>query len=97
MLSLFPARRLTPPGNWTSAVVSPAVYDGSYWYVGNVSFSAGTPIQIGDELDFHYKISFAGHSSTNYLQELSPIPEPGTLVLLAGLVGMFALGYLRRK
>lgn len=25
------------------------------------------------------------------------VPEPSTLVLLAGLVGMFALGYLRRK
>lgn len=37
-----------------------------------------------------------GYSSVSYVFT-SDVPEPGTLVMLLGLVGMFALGYLRRK
>lgn len=85
---------LPPPSDWTSTpfLLTPAVYDGSLWYVGNVDYQSGTPIPIGGELDFTYKISFDGHSSTQYCQELYPTPEPGTLMLLVcGLLGLLAV------
>jgi hypothetical protein len=82
------------PGGWTAipVAVTSAVYDGSYWYVGIIDYNAGTPVPMGGVLDFHYKISFVGYSSTNYSQELYPIPEPGTLVLLVcGVLGLLAV------
>lgn len=84
---------LPPPSDWTATPVSvtPAVPDGSLW-VGYVDYLGGTPIPVGGELDFSYKISFAGYSSVTYSQDLFPTPEPGTLVLLVcGLVGLLAV------
>jgi hypothetical protein len=79
------------PNDWTSVVVTPAVYNGSYW-VGTVDYYAGTPVPIGGALDFHYKISFTGYSSTQYCQELYPTPEPGALVLfVCGVLGLLAV------
>lgn len=81
------------PSDWTATPVpsTPAVLNGGI-YVGYVDYTAGTAVQIGDELDFRYKISFTGYSSTNYTQELYPTPEPGTLVLLVcGVLGLLAV------
>ena len=62
-------------------------------YEVSVSFAGGTAIPIGGELDFGYKLSFAG--SVNYCQEMIPVPEPASLVLvICGLVGLLVV---RRK
>jgi PEP-CTERM motif len=95
--NLSNAAVMPPPSDWTATPVAltPAVYDGSLWYVGYVDYQSGTPIAIGGELDFSYKISFDGHSSTNYCQELYPTPEPGTLLLL--VCGVLGLWTVRRR
>lgn len=81
------------PNDWnaTPMLVTPAVLNGSK-YVGYVDYTAGTPVPTGGELDFRYKISFTGYSSTQYSQELYPTPEPGTLLLLVcGVLGLLAV------
>ncbi|MGA3163341.1 MAG: PEP-CTERM sorting domain-containing protein [Verrucomicrobiota bacterium] len=81
---------VTLPADWTVAsaqqpvpVVSPY---GSY--EAQVEFSSGTPVAIGDELDFGYTISFIGPMS--FTEEMIPVPEPGTFGFLAA--GALSLG-----
>jgi hypothetical protein len=62
-------------------------------YQASVSFVGGSPLPIGDTLDFGYKLTFIG--SVNYCQEMTPVPEPASLVLLvSGLMGVLVV---RRK
>jgi hypothetical protein len=85
----------TEPG-WTGTVtVSPAVPIGGGEYEANAVFTGGAPLQIGDVIDFGYQVSFTG--SVNFTQQLIPVPEPGTLVLLCGgLAGLVAVWRGRR-
>jgi len=71
------------PTNWTTVVTAPALQlDGTY--LGKIDYyqSTGSPIAIGDDGEFDYKLSFAG--SIAYNQQMTPTPEPLTAVLLAG-------------
>lgn len=86
------ATSVTLPSDWTVAsvlqpvpVVSP---HGSY--EAQLLFTSGTPVAIGDELDFGYKISFSGATSYNFTQEMTAVPEPGMLGFLAA--GALSLG-----
>jgi hypothetical protein len=95
-----------PPNNdWVVAsVIAPTLQvSGPYTgdYLGTVNLSAGTPIGIGDELDFSYSINFTGSSSYALTQsvtpEVAPVPEPGTVTLLAiGGLG-FAMRLCRNR
>jgi hypothetical protein len=80
---------------WTY-VVSQPVLVGSDW-VGTVDYYSGTPVAIGGTLDFAYRMTYLG--STSFHEELTPtsvgVPEPGTLMLLAG--GLIGLVFARRK
>jgi len=79
-------------GWWGSATVTPAQQVGDE-YVGQVDFSGGDPLLIGDSLDFSYKLTFTG--SVHYCQEMIPIPEPSMIALaISGLVGLLVV---RRK
>jgi hypothetical protein len=73
---------VTVPTDWTvSSVVEPgAPVAGTY--TGNIFFSAGTPVQIDQSLDFSYQLSFLG--SVQFTETLTPTPEPGTCSLLLG-------------
>lgn len=55
-------------------------------YEGTYNFSAGTPVGIGDELDYLYSIHFSGAMSYTFTEEITPmmapVPEPGTIALL---------------
>jgi hypothetical protein len=84
----------TEPG-WSGVItVSPAdlVASGPYTgqYEAEAVFSGGPPIPIGGLLDFSYQMSFTG--GVSFTEQLIPVPEPGTLVLvLGGLIGLVAM------
>src|SRR3989304_8672126 len=85
------------PNDWTSAFTQP-VYDSDIdKWVGTVDYYAGTPVRDGiynETLRASYKITFSGTAGHNqwYWQQLTPTPEPSTLVLLAcGLLGLLAM------
>lgn len=86
---------VTNPGNWTATITQPLTYtgvngSGQYEYVGHIDFEGGTPVGNGNELDFSYKVTFAGSTSYHAIQEMSPVPEPGMIaVLVSGLLGLF--------
>ena len=64
---------------------------------GTLYFSAGTPVNIGDELDFLHSIHFASSTHYAFTQEMIPlataVPEPSTL----GLIEVGALGLTLRQ
>jgi hypothetical protein len=71
------------PGDWTvTSVVQPGAPVAGLW-TGTMLFSAGTPIAIGDSIDFTFKETFIGSVQT--CMTFEPIPEPGAFsLLLAG-------------
>lgn len=93
VIGLFDADGNPLPNNWTATplTLTAAVPIGGQ-YVGYVDYQGGTAVPILGELDFTYKISFTGYSTTTYTQDLYPTPEPGTLVLLVcGVLGLLAV------
>jgi hypothetical protein len=76
------------PG-WTGSItVSPAVWNGSE-YEAQADYVGGSPILDGETIDFSYMMTFTG--SVQYCQQMIPIPEPGTVILLlSGLAGLVA-------
>jgi hypothetical protein len=80
-----------PPNDWiVASVVAPTLQVGGNYngdYLGTINYSGGTPVGIGDELDFLYSINFSGSSSYAFTQSVMPeialVPEPGTITLLA--------------
>ena len=103
----IPSAAVTSPGDWLPAIVTqptggpitPTVLDGktyNYEYTGAVVFAGGTPIGLGDELDFNYKFTFSGAINYYAVQQMTPTPEPSMFVLLGiGAIGL--LGYAARR
>jgi hypothetical protein len=78
------------PG-WTSVTTAPANI-GSDW-IGYIDYFAGTPVPNLGVINFSYRLTFLG--SASFQEELTPTPEPGTLVLLVG--GLIGLLVVRRR
>jgi hypothetical protein len=84
---------VTVPPDWTvSSIVQPGAPVAGV-YTGNIFFKAGTPVQINQNLDFSYQLSFTG--SVQFTETLTPTPEPGTCTLLLG--GLALGGWIARK
>lgn len=80
---------VTLPPDWGATIAQAPAWNGTQ-YEGQLLFTAGTPVMVGDELDFGYTVSFSGATSFVFTQEMIPIPEPGTFGFLA--VGALLLG-----
>lgn len=92
---------VTLPPDWTvSSVTQPTLVNSPLGaYEAQMVFSSGTPVQVGQELDFNYSFSFTGATSYSFTQEVIPVPEPAIFGLMpvgALLWGGFMAG-LRRK
>jgi hypothetical protein len=92
------------PADWSGAITQQLAYVGNVTigaysykeYKGTITYTAGTPVVPGDELDFTYKLQgLSGGTHYIYTQEMVPIPEPGTLALV--LSGLLGLAVLRRR
>ena len=81
------------PSDWTVSVIQPAPHTGGnshgedYAYMGQVQYLRGTPVAIGESLDFGYDIVFEGFTSFKFCQEMTAIPEPASLGLIALVSG----------
>ncbi len=89
------------PGNWSISNISQPAFTGSN-YVGQVLYTGGTAIGIGESLDFGYWLQFAGATSYTVVQEFIPVavPEPSTIALVTVpgfLVGCYTFAQRRRK
>ena len=91
---------LTAPTGWTWSITDPLagqplpgdISPGTGW-VGYVNYyqTAGSPVAIGDEGTFGFKVSFLG--SVEFYTSQVPTPEPTTIALL----GFGAVAAIRRK
>jgi hypothetical protein len=77
---------------WTFNTTAPALV-GSDW-IGYINYFAGTPVLVGNTLDFNYSISFTGSVSFQEQLTPSPVPEPTTTGCF--LLGLGALACFQR-
>jgi hypothetical protein len=85
------------PADWSATITQVPILVGSD-YTGQITMAPGAaPIAIGQTLDFTYSVTFAGGGSFSFTQEMVPVPvpEPGTLGLLA--CGGLLLALVRRQ
>ena len=99
---LAPSVSTVPADSWfVSSGPTPATLQGPGPYAGlyesTFTFSAGTPLMPGDEIDFNYGIHFATSFDYVFTQEMIPlsVPEP-TALALVGLGGLMVARRLRR-
>jgi hypothetical protein len=84
---------VTVPPDWTvSSIMQPGAPVLGV-YTGNIFLSAGTPVQVNQNLDFSYQLSFNG--SVQFTETLTPTPEPATCTLLLG--GLALGGWIARR
>jgi hypothetical protein len=87
------------PSGWTFTTVAPApngspVFYGASEWVAEIDYSGGPAVNVGDELDFGYKLTFTGSTQYSFDAVMTPIavPEPNTITLVGmGLLGCAGL------
>ncbi len=89
--TLSAAAVIPPPGDWSVVTTAPVWDPFTSQYVATIDFSGGTPIAIGNDLEFSYKLAFSGNTYYAFTQAMMPVPEPSTIALLgASFVGLLA-------
>ncbi len=78
---------VSSPVGWSASYTPNSTFNGTL-YVGSIDFSylpGGIPVNVGDEFDFSYQVKFSGSTTYSLTENVSvtPVPEPGTLGLLA--------------
>jgi hypothetical protein len=81
------------PTDWTAAITQSMTWNSTLnKYVGQIKYTGITPVAPGEELDFNYQLTFKGSSSYTFCQQMTPVPEPGTLALVAfGAIGLLVV------
>jgi hypothetical protein len=104
-LNLIASSAALPTG-WSAAVTQPLTLTNSYadadgrildrYYIGIIDYAMGSGAAVadGESLDMAFTASFKGATSYVSWQEMTPVPEPATLSLLA-IGGAIAL--IRRR
>lgn len=86
------------PAGWTQSYAPSATFDPiSGFYTNQIVFAGGTPVSTNPEdpnnvLDFSFLLTFSGSFGYQFIETLTPVPEPSvSLFLIGGLVfGGFA-------
>jgi hypothetical protein len=93
MTKTFTISNIITPEDWTFVITQPVsgmpIPNGGTGWLGTIDYyiGSGSPIAIGEEGEFGFKITFAG--SVDFCTEQVPTPEPATLALLC--IGALAL------
>ena len=81
------------PAGWSGALVIPVHQVTPFtpqWTGEIVYFQGGGPVvntivgDLNNTLNFTYKVTFSGATQYSLTEQVTPVPEPGTLSLLAG-------------
>ena len=81
---------------WTGSITAQPTWNGSQ-YVGELDFTGGTPVTVGQILSFSYQITFSGSTSFTFSQTLSPVPEPNPAgLLMSGGLVLGGLAFTRK-
>jgi len=86
---------VNPPTDWTATITQQPILTNGL-YEGQLDYFGGTPVAIGGTLDFGFDMVFSGATQFSYTVALSPVPEPGTLSLVA-LSGLLLVGFIVAK
>jgi len=76
---------VSTPNDWTVSVIQPALVGSEY--MGTIQYLSGTPVAVGESLDFGYSIVFDGYTNFSFCQEMVAIPEPASLGLIVLISG----------
>ena len=82
------------PG-WTITLVQSPQVGGPFTGEIDLDMGTGSAIQVGQDLDFSYQVTFNGGATIS--ETLTPVPEPGSFSLLAAGATLLGLAWKRRK
>ena len=86
------------PAGWSVGITAPYGPDGFGNWTGILDLTAGTPVGLGETLDFQYQVAFSGSTSYSITESVQVVPEPATGTLLGiGSLVLGGLAWARRR